>query len=281
MKTNRIHLFIALAGLLTASLAAPVRAALIANSFSPANLQGYWQFDETNDDPAPLNSATPDQSGNSRNGTYETSAGRLTDGSFSPAILGAGNKVLSTLNDGSGAVEVPEPGTPSVFGIGGAFSVAFWVKPAAQGGIGTFLSMQDIGNSKGWRIGYNPAFNRLFVQQNGSFIFLDNTITPGQWTHLVYTFDGTTGNIYENGNTTPIISGALPLPLDPNRPFIVGGQYGNAFDSMLGQLDETAIWNTALSSAQVGSLYNAYLPEPASVSLLAIGGLMVMGRRKK
>ena len=71
--------------------------------------------------------------------------------------------------------------------------------------------------------------------------------------------------------------------------FAVGRTVGNEFFD--GQMDDTAIFNTALSLAQLNVVATnnfaafgvAAVPEPGSVLLLAIGALAVAGasRRRK
>jgi len=279
---------IAAAGVLMQS---PADAALVATGFSASNLQGYWQFDESNSASPPLANPTPDQSGNARNGTYQTNASRLTDGTFSPAVLGGTNKVLSTNSAMDYEVNVAQPSPLTAFGIGGAYTVSLWVKPdsTATGAVGTMISTHSLGSNLGWRFGYVTSggnANVVFLGHNGTYL---NTIslgsqpfTPNQWQMMSVTFDGA-GNatIYRNGAAL-VSTNAHPLPGNSGLPLAIGGQaLQNANEAFKGQIDEVAIWNTALTGSQVSQLYLAYLPEPASAVMLAIGGAMVVSRRRR
>lgn len=49
-----------------------------------------------------------------------------------------------------------------------------------------------------------------------------------------------------------------------------------------GNIDEVAIYSKALTAAEAGGLYDAlFIPEPATMSLLALGGVAVLLRRKR
>ena len=283
------------AGILVASVAwisVPARAALVATQIAPANLQGYWQFDESNSASPPLTNPTPDQSGNARNGTYDSAAQRVTDGTFSPNVLGASNKTLYTPNGPNQEVTVSPPSPTSAFGVGGSFSVSFWinVQGTASQPAPVLVAFRNAGVS-GWRIGYNnvtdgSTFRYYIGQHNGgaeAYIYGDNLATPGTWQFLTYTYNAstTTGTFYINGALTalPLSAGTFGTPVAGGPALTIGGSYGGS-DPFKGFLDEVAIWNTPLSGAQVGALYNAYLPEPTSLVVLSLGAVALMRRRK-
>jgi hypothetical protein len=283
------------AAVLSAGLAVGADAALIATQVAPADIQGYWQFDESNSASPPLANPTPDQSGQGRDGTYQASASRLTDGSFS-AALGAGNKVLNTTNVENYEVTVPEPSPVSLFGIGASFTVSLWVKADADrnDGVGTFVSIDSLTEQKGWRFGYVPSTMVLFLGQQGSTITYASTIgfSPqpfqrNQWQFMTYTYDAgtTTGTIYRNGAYV-VSRNDMAQSQNPATPayqkLAIGGQSEpNANEAFKGQIDEVAIWNATLSPAQVYRLYLLYTPEPASAGLLTLAGLALLLRRRR
>lgn len=87
------------------------------------------------------------------------------------------------------------------------------------------------------------------------------TIPGGTWTHLAGTFDGSTLRIYVNGIldgqtsfTGTIYSGNNDLAICG----MVGGTYlGNVFDEYNGFIDEVAVYNRALSPAEIQAIYHA------------------------
>jgi len=48
-----------------------------------------------------------------------------------------------------------------------------------------------------------------------------------------------------------------------------------------GGMDEVAFFSSALTQAEVTSLYNAAIPEPATMTLLGVGGLLALVRRRR
>jgi len=106
------------------------------------------------------------------------------------------------------------------------------------------------------------------------------TITFGTDGHADYYFDGA-------------LDAAADATTDREKLFSTATLFhfgmemeGNvATDGWNGKLDELAIWNRELSSTEVSDLYNngagVVLPEPATMVLLALGGLAVIRRRRK
>ena len=86
-------------------------------------------------------------------------------------------------------------------------------------------------------------------------------ISAGTWYHIVITRSGNTMNLYLDGNTTPYLSlnssevGSNTLN---NTEFKIGfGDQAASTRFFGGNLDEFAIWDTALTSTQVSEIYNA------------------------
>ena len=103
------------------------------------------------------------------------------------------------------------------------FSVETWVKvdePHSWGGI--IGAMQDNGTyEKGWLLGFaNSRFSFALNGKGGddslNYMTADQDFIPGQWYHLAATYDGTTMNLYVNGEsaaTSNSQSGVIQLSL--------------------------------------------------------------------
>jgi len=83
-------------------------------------------------------------------------------------------------------------------------------------------------------------------------------ISPGTWTMVTITYDGTTIRLYVNGvqDATQAVSGTLDAfgggGLGPLQLFYETG----SGDGFAGDIDEVGLWNKTLSSTEVTNLYN-------------------------
>ena len=108
----------------------------------------------------------------------------------------------------------------------------------------------------------------LYVGSNGKLIFGEccfvtitssSTVTDGNWHHAVATQNGSAQALYLDGVSQGTASGAAGNYTGYWR--IGGGtfggwpNYGGSYVS--GNIDEVGIWNVALTSAQVTTLYNS------------------------
>ena len=92
---------------------------------------------------------------------------------------------------------------------------------------------------------------------------VDSSPSTGVWHHLAATYDGTSViKLYVDGVeqsvTTQTSSGSAPYIEDQTTIAVIGARTesdGNPGSFMNGMIDEVTLWNTALSTAQVQSLY--------------------------
>ena len=148
------------------------------------------------------------------------------------------------------------------------FSAEVWLKPDIAG---VANAQSPIANRKstsprtGWIIyqrsptdGWNL---RMYngVDTNTSVNLTAGPYTVGQWQHFVVTFDGTTARMYLNGALagSQALSGTYEPNFDPTMALGLGGVINGTENPFTGGIDEFALYDAVLTSAQVTAHYQA------------------------
>jgi len=206
-----------------------------------AGVQSYWRLDETS------GTSAADSKG-SVTGTYTSGytlnqSGAMSSGN--PAVGATGSGTVVGFGD-----NYDFTGTT-------AYSVEAWIKPSAFTLDG---SVRDIvgkdGGADGWGLHVLPAqgvaagtanyrqveFTRKVA--GVTYSIKSAAITTGVWYHLVGTYDGTTMTLYLNGASVATGTPGNSLANTTQALFI-----GSGTDTAT--VDEVAVYNTALSAADV------------------------------
>ena len=137
------------------------------------------------------------------------------------------------------------------------FSVSAWVNVA---NFGSFKGIIDkyLGNVGGWAVDIQNTTNKIrFVLYNGASneIVSSSVVSTNQWYHICVTIDsGTDGKLYINGNleNEQTISPAL---YTTTQDIFIGGD-GASTNYLDGKIDQVRIFDKAISSSEVTTLYN-------------------------
>jgi len=211
-------------------------------------LVGYWKMDET---------ATPslDSSGNGKSGTW-TNSPTLSTGKF-------GNSL--TYNDNDSYVNLASH-TPSSFSTED-FTISAWVKQSSSNQLKKVIFKGNPycdGCTSGYVIYIHSGVPRFVIDlssETGDLYLAYNngtTIDDGNWHLVVGQKTGDIIKLFVDGNlidTTTLPVGSSISSIGDNLT-ISGSSY--AYD---GSIDETRIYNRALSPREVRALYN-YAPGP-------------------
>lgn len=233
---------------------------------SAANLAGYWTFSGN----------ANDSSGNGHNGLLKTgwvgaSAAAAVDGATLPVLVadrfGRANNAYY-FNNGA-TVQVPYSGDFNAQ----SFTILLWAK-------------RDGTNANNYMFSFNRWNGYKFQLQSGNLPFLTVQTTtgyhdvddggvavdgPNVWVHLAVAFTPGTEKFYINGKLirTAVVTGtpvAVPSTIDlaignelPKAAYnLTDNTNPNYFwgaDYFMGALDDIRFYNTALTDAQVLSIY--------------------------
>jgi Concanavalin A-like lectin/glucanases superfamily len=206
----------------------------------------------------PFNGNANDASGNGNNGTVY-GAIQTND------RLGNPNSAYSF----NGASDYIDIGSSGLFNFTSGMTFAVWINPAALPVKRSFIIDKWVNSVEDKHLYFLPDSRLEFYLHNcfnvgGDFnlqgVSSVNPIALNQWTFIVATYDGTSINLYLNGNlnASETVSqncvsnstGSMYFGFNPDRAWT---QEGVAFDGMI---DDVRIYNRALSESEIQSLYN-------------------------
>jgi hypothetical protein len=209
-------------------------------------LVGYWKMDES------LWNGTSgeviDASGNNNNGT--SAGGATTAG----GKFGNGGSF-----DGVDDYVIKNPMSPALFPN---ITISTWIKPSvAPSGVSNNRAV-NVASSDAW-VGITSSgvvVSNIYDGSNHNLNSITSGNIVGKWTHVVLVSDSTSQKLYINGqydNSNSV--GALNWEGDSR--FQIGGISDNAPYDFNGQIDETRIYNRALSPDEIKKLYE-WAPGP-------------------
>lgn len=159
-----------------------------------------------------------------------------------------------------------------------AFSVSIWVKPQNFSAVRLFVGKTTVdANVYGWRIGLDTD-GKIITQMRGpsqanAFVTWPTALAADTWTHIAWTFSGS-GNqsgqsLYINSvkeSFTPSSSSITNMASN-GHPLTIGRAPANYFS---GKLNQFAVWDKALTQADVDEIYNS--ASPPDLTTLAVSG---------
>jgi len=163
------------------------------------------------------------------------------------------NGALATLNNSDNTSSLP-------------LSVSAWVYPdngtKVQLIFGLYKNSTFINGPSVW-FGDNDYYFNYYDKINTTSIFSSTTYAINNWHHVVLTIlDNRSGVLYVNGSSALTISAAngeggldmFSIGVDYDDVSNSAGDPSQYFD---GKIDEVAVWNDVLTSAEVTAIYNS------------------------
>jgi len=210
----------------------------------------YWRLGESS------GTVAVDAMG-SNNGTY-TNAPTL---GATGALTGDTDTAVTFASASSQYVTIPHA---AALHPGDVISISAWFKRATSGAAHAIWS-----NGPTDALLWIFSDNHLYFSREGvgNMFASTATITDTNWHHVVATKNGATTIVYYDG-AVMAGSGSNQTLTDSGAASTIGRDSGS--DYFNGTIDEPAIWNRALSAAEVATLYAAGTTAPVSESVARV-----------
>lgn len=252
--------------------AALLGTAVLTSGAASAGLVGHWTFDsDTTDTTGSFDGAAQGDAAID-NATFQIGGGSLT-------VDGAGDYV------DMGDIDINT----------GGYTLMAWVNFDGVASGSDYIAGKEqsfhLGIRSGNRIwGSVSTTNNPFTATGNDGQVLDPS---GGWYHIAMVYDGANLFRYINGvedgtDTDPPMTGNVSTQSGTDRDFWVGSS-ANSNRDFDGFIDDVALFDEGLSGADLLAIYNGGLagqnvaqviPEPGSLALLSLGGLLVLRRRR-
>lgn len=217
-------------------------ASILSTAPNNLGLVGYWSFEDA------TGTLATDFSGRGNHATLTNM--ESTDWS-------SGKRGRALLFDGVNE-SVYRSSVSASFGT--SFTVSAWVKTSASAPqviFGLNRSPSNIQNQVNFIMNANGTI--CFWDYSGSYGFNESqnstgAVNNGQWRHVVFVRDGTSGTYYIDGQSSGTATASQNVTYGTSD-LSFGADYRDSNKYWNGSLDEVRIYNRALTSGQVASLY--------------------------
>ncbi len=271
------------------------------NADLTSDLAGLWTFEDAGnlaDDISPYDN----------DGTIELDSAWGSNISQGPGVIGLGAAEFFTTNDLETNHYIEIPNAPQLNGT--SQTVSYWIKTTQQDVEGTangeyvdhirhsgHMSFKATGQYDvpgGWApitFDSGGGFGNSFHDNNVGENTWNTDYADGEWHHIVTVYDETTNTLKTWIDLELVIDQVqdhLAGGLNPSTESLKFGGYEGGFgNSLIGSMDQIRIYDVAKGyevdadgTLIGGDLYEMYneIPEPTSLLLVAVGGLLIRRR---
>lgn len=154
-------------------------------------------------------------------------------------------------------VSVPHAANLNAFPI----TITAWVKTLRNSAlVDGIVSKYSDGSGNGYSLNLrNGNLYAWYYGSSGSVVVLPigldgGPIADGHWHHIAFTVNRTNGQLYVDGNLRNSVNWTgIPSPPTGTEP-LQFGRYFNYGNALLGEMDEVALWNRALTASEINYL---------------------------
>jgi hypothetical protein len=149
----------------------------------------------------------------------------------------------------------------AIAGLSAGFTFGCWFKITTINAVCRIITNGEAASSAIATMGINGASGNSALRAgyyNGtSYVGTRSSsmLSPGQWYHGVYTFDGTNGNIYINGVLDNVTG--TNQPSGSNNSSL---RIGDGTSGLRGNVSKAVVYNRAVTAAEVASIYAGNIP---------------------
>ena len=153
----------------------------------------------------------------------------------------------------------------SAINISGNITLSAWVNRTATGSYNAIYTKRQVGGSMNYQFIINNSNGQVGLgHSGGSWVYnTTTTLATGTWYHVAVTVSSGTAQFYVNGVAEDSFTG---ISINATtHDLIIGATVG--YNYFGGNIDEASIFNSALSSSDITSIYNS--GTPADISSLS------------
>ncbi len=181
-------------------------------------------------------------------------------GITAPAFTNTSSFTFDGVNDYFSA------GNPTALQITGAITFSSWIKTSSAT-YQLIISKDDVTN-RCYNFGFlnnGEVYGQVFSSGSATTVQTATTWKDGNWHHIAFVYIPSTSiQIYVDGSSQILSTSSIPASIDNDPADFNIGRRSDGARYFSGNIDEVAIWNSALTSGNISTIYGSGTPSDLS-----------------